>query len=74
MRGRGVGSALLQMAEEEAVKAGCHHAYLDSMSFQAPGFYEKHGYTEFAVLQNYPTGYGRHFLMKVLRTKQAETS
>lgn len=66
MRRQGLGSALLQQAEAEAIKAGCHHVHLDTMSFQAPGFYKKHGYTEFAMLPNHPTGHRRHFLMKAL--------
>ena len=46
-RGKGLGRKLLAMAEAEGVKRGCHTAYLDTFSFQAPAFYPKFGYSEF---------------------------
>ena len=33
---------------------------------QALPFYEKHGYTVFGVLENYPTGHSRYFVRKSL--------
>jgi GNAT superfamily N-acetyltransferase len=46
-RGKGLGQKLLAMAEAEGLRRGCHVAYLDTFSFQAPKFYPKFGYTEF---------------------------
>jgi predicted N-acetyltransferase YhbS len=66
MRGQGIGSALLHAVEETAAQAGCRHVLVDSMDFQAPGFYQRHGYTEFAVLSDHPTGHTRHFFQKRL--------
>jgi GNAT superfamily N-acetyltransferase len=43
-RGRGVGAGLLVEAERMAVERGCLHAHVDTMSYQAPEFYLKHGY------------------------------
>ena len=66
-RNKGNGTKLLRMAEDEAVKRGCKHADVDTMSWQARPFYEKQGYTAFATLDNYPEGYRRHFLKKDLQ-------
>ena len=65
-RRNGIGSKLLQTAENEAKKRGCHHVHLDTMSWQAPEFYKKHGYTEIGVLPDIPSGHQKHLLMKKL--------
>jgi GNAT superfamily N-acetyltransferase len=66
LRNQGHGTTLLQMIEDEAAKLGCRHAHLDTYSFEARPFYEKHGYTLFATLDNYPKGHRKHFLQKDL--------
>lgn len=68
MRGSGLGSALLSAAEREAMDRGCNRAWLDTFSFQAKPFYEKHGYSQFGELTEYPVGFARHFLCKALGT------
>jgi len=65
LRGRGVGRELMARAEARARELGCHSAWLDTFSFQAPGFYEKLGYEEFGRL-DYPPGHHKHFLRKRL--------
>jgi GNAT superfamily N-acetyltransferase len=65
-RNKGNGTRLLKMIENEAVKCGCKYVDLDTFSFQARPFYEKHGYTLFATLDNYPEGHSKHFLKKKL--------
>jgi GNAT superfamily N-acetyltransferase len=67
VRGRGYGSSLLAKAEQEAVRRGCHRAHLDTMSFQALSFYERHGYTVFGVLHDVPPGHSRYSLQKELQ-------
>ncbi len=68
LRGEDLGSDLVDMAEKEALKRGCHSAYLDTLSHQAPSFYEKLGYEVFAVLEDFPPGHQKIFLKKRLRS------
>ena len=65
-RRNGIGSRLLAEAEKEAVQRGCHHVHLDTMSWQAPDFYKKHGYTVIGVLPDIPDGNQKFLLMKKL--------
>jgi GNAT superfamily N-acetyltransferase len=66
LRGRGYGHRLLELAEEEARQRGAKNAYLDTFSFQAPGFYQKQGYQVFGELQDFPEGHQRFFMKKQL--------
>ena len=43
-RGKGLGSKLVKKVEDFARKQGIKYITLDTMSFQAPGFYKKLGY------------------------------
>lgn len=70
LRGRGVGTEIMQLAEREAVQRGCHSAWLDTFEFQARGFYEGLGYECFGELPNYPTGFARFFMKKALTSAQ----
>ena len=45
-RGTGVGSELINRFEQAAAERGARRVFVTSFTFQAPGFYEKHGYTE----------------------------
>jgi len=65
-RHRGLGSRLLASIEAAAVERGCRHAHLDTFSYQARPFYERHGYRVFATLEDYPPGHRRFFLQKAL--------
>ena len=57
---------LLGSAEDEARRRGCGHSHLYSYSFQAPGFYVKHGYAIYGALEGYPPGEKRVLLRKKL--------
>mgnify|MGYP001821847971 FL=1 len=66
LRGHGIGAQLLALAEEEALRRGCTLVYLDTFSFQAPGFYERHGYRELHSIAGFPRGIKKHYLCKEL--------
>jgi GNAT superfamily N-acetyltransferase len=66
LRRAGIGSRLVRMVEEEAVRRGCLGAWLDTFSFQARGFYESLGYRVFGTIEDQPPGHARHFLHKAL--------
>lgn len=72
-RGSGYGTALLAAAEKEALRRGCHHAYLDTFSFQAPEFYQNHGYSVFGELPDFPTGHSRFFLRKAQHNSEGKS-
>ena len=69
LRGSGHGSQLLQAAEDYAYRRGARHAHLSSFTFQAPGFYQKHGYEVFGELSDFPSGQSQVFLQKALRAE-----
>ena len=63
---QGFGSRILALAEAEALRRGCRHAHLDTLSFQALDFYRKLGYAVYGVLDDLPPGHQRYFLQKQL--------
>ena len=71
LRGSGTGTKILKAAEDEAIENGCHGALLETMSFQAPTFYEKRGYVRIGVVDGYPGGVQKVFMRKVLRSDSA---
>ncbi|CNJ86913.1 GNAT family N-acetyltransferase [Yersinia aldovae] len=66
LRLSGAGSKLMQAAEQEAILRGCQFAQVDTFSFQARPFYEKHGYQLKMTLENVVGGYHRYYLAKIL--------
>ena len=65
-RRAGLGSRLLAALEAAAIERGCTQAHLDTFSYQARPFYERHGYRVFATLEDYPAGQQRFFMRKAL--------
>ena len=66
LRGKNFGTRLIKAIEDEARRIGATRAYVDTMSFQAPGFYRTCGYEEFGSIKGYPGGVTRHWLTKAL--------
>ena len=66
MRRSGIGSRVFAMAEEEAVRRGCVSGVLFTISFQAPGFYSRHGWREIARIPCRPSGTSRVVMSKNL--------
>ena len=66
LRGKDYGTKLIGAIEDEARRFGATRSYVDTMSFQAPGFYRSCGYKEFGSIDGYPGGVTRHWLTKSL--------
>ena len=65
-RSSGLGSQLMDWAEEQGRKLGCKSALVDTMSFQGPEFYAKRGYRQFGLSEGYEGGASRHYFEKQL--------
>jgi ribosomal protein S18 acetylase RimI-like enzyme len=60
----GIGRKLMNQAEDQALACACDAIFLDTFDFQARGFYEKLGFEVFGVLENYPLGHKRFYMVK----------
>ena len=63
-RGRDLGSQLLRRLEAMAIERGARRAHVETTSFQALGFYQKHGYAVFGQLDDFPEGHAYFYLKK----------
>lgn len=67
LRSHGVGAALLAAAETEARRRGCVYAYVDTMEYQAPRFYLKHGFEVVGRIPDWDShGHAKLYLRKSL--------
>jgi GNAT superfamily N-acetyltransferase len=66
LRKQGLGSQVLRAAEEEGKRRGCSRALLSTLSFQAPGFYERQGWQVLARIDCDPPGHTRFMMTKRL--------
>ncbi len=72
-RRRRIGGHLLEAAEAEARTRGCSQVVVSSMTFQAPDFYQRKGYVEFARTEGIPTaGHAEVHMVKALRGPQGD--
>lgn len=67
LRGRNIGTRMLEMAEMEARRRGCRAGVLFTISFQAPGFYARLGWRVFGDIPCDPPGTSRVFMTKEFR-------
>lgn len=63
-RKQGYGNRLLTQIEQIAAEQNCTFIKLNTFSFQAPEFYRKNGYVEYAALENAPTGSTHYYFKK----------
>jgi GNAT superfamily N-acetyltransferase len=66
LRGQGYGREIMKRAEDEALRRGCDHVFLETYSFQALPFYEKCGYSVVSRIADFPKGGARYALTKAL--------
>ena len=66
LRGKGIGSKILEKAEKESKSRGCKYSFVNTFNFQSPNFYKKHGYKEVFALNEYPYTGERYYYTKVL--------
>ncbi len=67
LRGKGWGRKLMEEFEKEAIRLGCKYAYTDTYTWQAPEFYRKLGYEEYARLDDFPEGSALYYFKKKLK-------
>ena len=53
-RAQGAGARLLDAADRVARERGCRQIVVSSFTFQAPGFYERHGFVEICRIEGLP--------------------
>lgn len=66
LRKQGLGSRILAAAEAEGARRGCSRAILSTLSFQAPGFYERQGWQVLGRIDCDPPGHTRFMMTKTL--------
>lgn len=66
LRGNRLGTEIIEAAEAEAKKRGCSTAVLYTITFQAPGFYERRGYRVLGRIECPPPGHTRICMTKTL--------
>ncbi len=70
-RGHGIGTTMLELAEQEARRRGCTAVALFTIWFQAPAFYARHGYQEVGRIVCDPPGHTRICMTKRLAGEAA---
>lgn len=65
-RKQGLGTRLFAAAETEARRRGCRQILLMTFTFQAPGFYVKHGFDLITTVEDHPRGHANLLLRKRL--------
>ena len=68
-RGKGMGTHLMNAAYEFALSKNLSGIEVWTQSWQAPGFYRKLGYEEFAVIDDFAPGRKRHAFRRTIKAK-----
>lgn len=74
LRGTGLGTRVMMVAEVEAVRRDCIGVHLDTYDYQAPGFYRKLGYEVFGSIEDHPPGHTRFWMRKRFIGSSADTA
>jgi ribosomal protein S18 acetylase RimI-like enzyme len=69
LRGRGIGSELMQAVEKHARAKACRVMFVATHSFQAPEFYRRMGFEQVASMVDHPVGHSSIFYAKRLDAK-----
>jgi ribosomal protein S18 acetylase RimI-like enzyme len=70
----GTASRLLQEFERRGAARGCHTFYLTTLSFQAPEFYRKRGYSVVARISGYPNGIAKYLMQRQLPSEAPDAT
>lgn len=70
-RGQGIARLLMNHALKFGIKRGCHFAFVETMSFQAPEFYQKMGFAIEFSRPGYAENTTFHYLKKSLNGSEA---
>lgn len=65
-RGSGIATRLMDLLEQAVGARGAAVIYLDTFSFQAPGFYRRCGFDTAARIDGFPDGIGKYLMVKYL--------
>ena len=66
LRGKGLGSRLLQELEARAIGRGCVDSLIETLSDEVASLYRRRGYVPLATIPNYVGPFTRHILFKAL--------
>lgn len=66
LRGTGLGTRIMAAVERLAIRRRCAGIFLDTFSFQAPGFYRGLGYRRIGRLDGHPRGHAKFWYAKWL--------
>ena len=69
-RAKGLGRQLMRAAEEHARRVGCTVMFVDTHTFQAPGFYVRMGYRELVAIDDHPVGHANLVFAKGLHAEE----
>jgi ribosomal protein S18 acetylase RimI-like enzyme len=66
VRGRAVGTRVMEGLESVALRPGARRSRVETTSFQALDFYRKRGYEVFGQIEDLPVGHTFYYLQRRL--------
>jgi len=74
LRGKGLGTTLMDLIEQEALARRCAMIVLESHDFQAPEFYRRRGFVATGSVEGYPRGHRNFTFVKRLDATERATT